>query len=207
MSGSTPDRASASTPGRTASDAASPEGAAPIERATGLSWPTIAAAFDDAGGATLTHAELARSVEPLFTDRVENAGWWAQGATVVYEQSIGRRVAGQSSAGDFQVAASRTLPGAAGELRSRAVAEALAADRLAGLLVEPEGRETDTPKRLYWRTGLDGGASGVSARLAVSVEPKADDRCLVTLTATGLSSQEQREDVRAALKAVVAALA
>lgn len=189
------------SPAPRSSDTASPDGAAPIERATGLGWPTIAAAFDDAGGASLTHAELARSIEPLFTDRVENAGWWAQGATVVYEQSIGRRVAGQSSAGDFQVAASRTLSGAAGELRSRAVAEALAADRLAGLLVDPEGRESDTPKRLYWRTGL-----GEGAKLAVSVEPKADDRCLVTLTATGLETQEQREEVRAALKAVVAAL-
>lgn len=175
---------------------------APIERATGLSWSTIAAAFDDAGGASLTHAELARSVEPLFAGRVENSGWWAQGATVAYEQSIGRRVAGQSSEGDFQVAASRTLPGAAEELRSRAVAEVVAADRIAGLTVDSSGRKSDTAKRLYWRTGL-----GAGAKLAVSVEPKAIDRCLVTLTATKLASQDQREAARADLKAVVAALA
>ena len=194
-------RASESTTGRPASGVAPPAAVASIERATGLDWRTIAAAFDNAGGASLTHAELARSVEPLLTDRVENAGWWAQSATVVYEQSIGRRLAGQSSAGDFQVAASRTLPGDAGELRSRAVAEVLAADRPAGLPVDPRGRGSDTPKRLYWRTGL-----GRRAKLAVSVESKVDDRCLVTLTATGLDSQEQREEVRAALKAVVAAL-
>lgn len=202
MSDAAPHRSAGSTPGRPTPYVASPAGAAPIERATGLDWPTIAAAFEDAGGASLTHAELARSVEPLFADRVENSGWWAQGATVAYEQSIGRRVAGQSSAGDFQVAASRTLSGEAGELRSRAVAEALAAYRLAGLPVDPGGRESDTPKRLYWRTGLGGGA-----KLAVSVESKADDRCLVTLAVTGLNSQEQRDDVRAALKTALAALA
>ncbi|MGO1397719.1 MAG: hypothetical protein ACTHVY_04955 [Brevibacterium yomogidense] len=202
MSDAQAPRSSDAAPPATAPPATgSPDGAAPIERATGLDWPTIAAAFNDAGGAALTHAELARTVEPLFTDRVDNAGWWAQGATVVYEQSIGRRVAGQSSAGDFQVAASRTLPGAGGELRARAVAEVLAAEHLAGLSVGSGGRESDTPKRLYWRTGLGGGA-----KLAVSVEPKADDRCLVTLTATGLDSQEQREEVRTALRAVVGAL-
>lgn len=120
MSDAQAPRSSDAAPPATAPPATgSPDGAAPIERATGLDWPTIAAAFNDAGGAALTHAELARTVEPLFTGR----------------------------------------------------------------------------------TGLGGGA-----KLAVSVEPKADDRCLVTLTATGLDSQEQREEVRTALRAVVGAL-
>lgn len=178
-----------------------PAGAAAIERATGLDWAAIAAAFDEAGGSGLSHAQLASAIQPLLSGRVENPGWWAQGATVAYEQAIGRRVSGQSSAGDFQVAASRTLTGAADELRTRAAAEVVAAGRIAGLAVEPGGRESDTPKRLYWRTELEAGA-----RLEVSVEPKGGDRCLVTLTATKLASQEQREAARADLRAAAARL-
>ncbi|SMY10555.1 hypothetical protein [Brevibacterium jeotgali] len=188
-------------PAARAADTDSPAGAAAIERATGLDWAAIAAAFDEAGGTSLSHAQLARAIEPLFTGRVENPGWWAQGATVAYEQAIGRRVSGQSSTGDFQVSASRTLPGAAEDLRTRSAAEVVAAGRIAGLAVEPGGRESDTPKRLYWRTGLEAGA-----KLEVSVEPKEGDRCLVTLTATKLSSQEQRDAARADLRTAAARL-
>lgn len=172
-----------------------------IEKATGLEWSTIAAAFDEAGGESAGHADLAGAIEPLLSGRVDNPAWWAQGATVAYEKTIGRRVAGQSSAGDFQVAASRTLAGEPGELRSRTAAEVVAAGQIAGLPVEQGSRESDTPKRLYWRTGLDGGA-----KLEVAIEPKKDGKCLVTVTATKLVDATQREAVRADLKAVLAAL-
>lgn len=178
-----------------------PPGAERVEQATGLEWSAIAAAFDEAGGESAGHTELARAIEPLLTGRVDNPGWWAQGATVAYEKSIGRRVAGQSSAGDFQVAASRTLAGERGELRSRTAAEVVAAGQIAGLSVGQDSRESDTLKRLYWRTGL-----GEGAKLEVAIEAKKDGKCLVTLTATRLVDDAQREAVRADLKVVLAAL-
>lgn len=193
----------ASTDGTAASPESSalPPGADRIEQATGLEWSAITDAFRAAGGESASHTDLARAIEPLLTGHVDNPGWWAQGATVAYEKSIGRRVAGQSSAGDFQVAASRTLAGEPGELRSRTAAEVVAAGRVAGLPVGPGSRESDTPKRLYWRTGL-----GEAAKLEVAIEAKKDGKCLVTVTATGLVDEAQREAVRADLKAVLAAL-
>lgn len=181
-----------------------PPGAARVEQATGLEWSTIAAAFDAAGGASASHTELARAIEPLLTGHVENPRWWAQGATVAYEKAIGRRVEGQSSAGDFQVAVSRTLAGEPGELRSRTAAEVVAAEQIAGLSVGPAGRESDTPTRLYWRTGLLKGGGPVDATLEVAIEAKTAGRCRVTVTATKLVDDAQREAVRADLKAVLA---
>ena len=175
---------------------------APIERATGLSWSTIAAAFDDAGGASLTHAELARSVEPLFAGRVENSGWWAQGATVAYEQSIGRRVAGQSSEGDFQVAASRTLPGAAEELalpcrrRGRGGRPHRRPDR--GLERKEVGhRQAALLENRAGRGGEAGGVRGAEGDRSVPRYAHGDQARL----------PGPAEAARADLKAVVAALA
>lgn len=184
-----------------------PERVRAIETATGLPWRTLVEAFETAGGEALTHGELAEAIHPVIAGHIDNAGWWAQGATVAYEQQIGRRVVGQSSRGDFQVSVSRTLPvGASGRpgLREAAGEAVTAAGSFGGIALEGEPRTSDTPKRLYWRCGLADGA-----KLQVSVEAKTgpgEERTLVTLTVTGLTSEEQREAVRADLKAVLTGL-
>jgi hypothetical protein len=162
-----------------------------IEEASGLAW-----------------TQLARAIVPVLDGRVDNPGWWAQGATVEYERTIGRRVEGQSSAGDFQVAASRTLTGTAADLRDRAGALLQTAGAVAGIAVGAEPRTSETPKRHYWRSAL-----GEAAKLEAAVEaaPQKGDggetRVRVTLTASGLADQEQRDAARADLRAVLADLA
>ncbi|MEJ6548495.1 hypothetical protein PQI66_02930 [Corynebacterium sp. USCH3] len=110
-----------------------------VVQATGVAWDSMVRAFEAAGGATSSHTDLAAAVHPLMVGSgVDNPGWWGQGATVAYEKQIGRRATGQSSAGDFQVAASRTLdaatPGPAGHGRPGAAPS-----------------RTEPPSRSRWR--------------------------------------------------------
>lgn len=177
-----------------------------VVQATGVAWDIMVRAFETAGGAESPHAELAAAVHPLMVDSgVDNPGWWGQGATVAYEKQIGRRITGQSSAGDFQVAASRTVDvgseGPAGDdgpavVRDR-VGARIVADEL--VLLRGEPRVSDTPKRSYWRCSLEDGTS-----LEVAVAPKNETRVTVTLTVSGMVSAEQRETMRAVLKEILA---
>lgn len=178
-----------------------------IEEASGLAWAELVAVFEGAGGADAGHAELARAIVPLLDGRVDNPGWWGQGATIEYEKAIGRRVEGQSSAGDFQVAASRTLDGTAADVRDRAGSLLQAAGTVAGMAVGAEPRASETPKRHYWRSTLGEGAKLEAAvEAAAQKDGAADTRVRVTLTASGLADQEQRDSARADLKAVLADL-
>ena len=178
-----------------------------IEEASGLAWAEFVAAFQTVGGPEAGHADLARAILPVLDGRVDNPGWWAQGATVEYEKTIGRRVEGQSSAGDFQIAASRTVAGTAANLRDRAGALLQVAGTVAGMAVGTQPRTSETPKRHYWRSALGEAAKLEAAVEAASQSPDgADPRVKVTLTATGLANQEQRDAARADLKAVLADL-
>ncbi|AHW64221.1 Hypothetical protein CGLY_08880 [Corynebacterium glyciniphilum AJ 3170] len=180
-----------------------------VVQATGVAWDSMVRAFEAAGGAESSHADLAAAVHPLMVGSgVDNPGWWGQGATVAYEKQIGRRVTGQSSAGDFQVAASRTVDakttaGLAGDDSPAAVRDRVGAvitgDATVCLVGEP--RVSDTPKRSYWRCSLEDGAS-----LEVAVAPKNQTRVTVTLTVSDMVSAEQRETMRAVLKEILAGL-
>ena len=84
---------------------------ASIEKALGEPWADTRARLEAAGGASASHKELADALYPQFDGRVDNHGWWVQGAVVAYEQEIGRLVPGQRADGTFDVAVSRTIPG------------------------------------------------------------------------------------------------
>ncbi|MGJ0182473.1 hypothetical protein [Corynebacterium glyciniphilum] len=124
---------------------------------------------------------------------------------MAYEKQIGRRVTGQSSAGDFQVAASRTVDAGA-EVPEGEAAPAVVRDKVGARIVADgplrlrgEPRVSDTPKRSYWRCSLEDGTS-----LEVAVAPKDQTRVTVTLTVSGMASAEQRETMRAVLKEILA---
>lgn len=179
-----------------------------VVQATGVDWDSMVRAFEAAGGAESSHADLAAAVHPLMVaSGVDNPGWWGQGATVAYEKQIGRRVTGQSSAGDFQVAASRTVDagpeGQEGDDGPAAVRDRVGARIVADEPVRLRGepRVSDTPKRSYWRCSLEDGTS-----LEVAVAPKNQTRVTVTLTVSGMVSAEQRETMRAVLKEILAAV-
>jgi hypothetical protein len=175
--------------------------AARVVAATGLDWDRIVGAFEAAGGAEASHTDLAAAVHPLIVGSgVGNPGWWGQGATVAYEKQIGRRVTGQSGAGDFQVSATRTVRATTGrgELRDAAGAAVTASG---SVTVVDQPRVSDTPKRSYWRCSLDGGPA-----LQVAVEPKDTGRFTVTLTVTGMSTAAHREAMRPVLKEILSDL-
>ena len=135
--------------------------AAAIETATGTSLGTWVQRIDGADGRTLDHTAIAR----LLPERWEISEWWAQGVTVAYEQVIGRRVVGQSSAGDFAASASRTVAGDMDRVRDAWDAHLTPQRREELGLEEPTLTATDTWR--YWRATVADGS-----RLSVNITTK-----------------------------------
>ncbi len=78
-----------------------------VAAATGRTWPQWFALLTEWGAGELSHQQIAQRI----FDNTETDGWWSQMVTVRYEQHIGRRVPGQTHAGDYQTSVSRTVPG------------------------------------------------------------------------------------------------
>lgn len=153
-----------------------------IESGTGTPLATWVQRIDDAGGRDLDHTAIAR----LLPQRWEISEWWAQGVTVAYEQLIGRRVAGQSSGGDFAASASRTLPGDPDSVRERWDGFMNPARREALGLQQPS--LSDTPTWRYWRVAVSDGS-----RLSVNITAKDEGRSTLGIEHKGLESAEARE--------------
>jgi hypothetical protein len=77
-----------------------------VAKATGKTWPEWIAFLDSLGAIKMSHKEIAA----LLYDKHHVPGWWCQMVTVGYEQAKGRRVVGQTCAGDYSANASKTLP-------------------------------------------------------------------------------------------------
>jgi uncharacterized protein YndB with AHSA1/START domain len=75
-----------------------------VEEKTGRTPAAWFQMIDKAGGAKLTHTEIAR----LLWEKHKLEGWWAQMVTVAYERARGRRVVNQRPGG-FEFTASRTV--------------------------------------------------------------------------------------------------
>ncbi|MGW0463785.1 hypothetical protein ACWDX6_00700 [Streptomyces sp. NPDC003027] len=73
--------------------------------ATGKRWAEWFALLDAWGATDRGHTEIARHL----VDAEGVSGWHAQSITVGYEQERGMRQVGQSSGGDWQASASRTV--------------------------------------------------------------------------------------------------
>jgi len=81
-----------------------------VQNKTGKSWSEWCKILDKAGAKDMTHKATA---EWLYEHYGDMGGWWCQMVTVGYEQAKGRRVVGQTCAGDYSANASKTLPLAA----------------------------------------------------------------------------------------------
>lgn len=172
-----------------------------IERATKRSWSDWVAFFDAKGAREMTHAEIAKLALPEMPADLPNEGWWAQGTAIAYEQHVGLRVPGQSSAGTFRVGASRTV-----DLDRDAAIEAWAnahgarAEHLGHAAGEP--RTSRTEKRSFWRFGLDG-----AGKVEVAATPaRAAGRATVTVGHEGLADGDRLEEWRAHWKSLLAEL-
>lgn len=74
-------------------------------KATGRPWKEWFEHLDKLNAQELSHPEIAAKLQ----ETPSVSSWWAQAITVEYERKIGRREVGQSSGGDFQASASKTL--------------------------------------------------------------------------------------------------
>lgn len=78
-----------------------------IEKATGQTWSYWQQCLNDTKARQLSHKEIVAQL----TSEYGVDSWWAQTLAVRYEQSINRRVVGQSSSGEFYTSVSTTITG------------------------------------------------------------------------------------------------
>jgi hypothetical protein len=163
-----------------------------IEKTTGRQWSEWMDWLDAAGARGLNHTRIAalvfKELEPTVT---ESTGWWAQGVTVAYEQTIGRRVPGQRADGTFEFNVSRTVHDAR-EAVFALVTERLSRETAFRDTAIRKARTRVTPVRSYWRCDLDDGG-----KVVWSIEAKGGEKTLVVVTHGNLPSAEEAERWRA----------
>lgn len=171
-----------------------------VERASGLPWAEWVRLFESAGAKDLPHAEIARIARGAMPEGLSNPDWWAQAATIAFEQHAGLRVPGQSGDGTFRVGASRTV-----NLDRDAAVEAWVAQH--GALAEHLGHTSGVPRasrtaqRTFHRFNLEG-----AGKVEIAASAKGDDRASVTVSHEQLPDGERIEEWRAYWKGLLQAL-
>lgn len=174
-----------------------PESIEAIERKTNTPWQDWVDWIDVRDGRTLPHPEIVKIVHEKIEKTIEKAGWWAQGITVAYEQTIGRRVPGQVADGTFEVAVSRTMP--IGKEASIAAAITALEDtqQLHELGVVKVSRST-TPKREYYKLNLADGT-----RTIIACEDKTSGKSLLSFTQIRIARDDEKEKWREFWKVII----
>lgn len=168
-----------------------------IENGIGRSWSEVEEFLGGINAKGLSHKEIAVALNESGLAR----GWWAQSATVAYEQQIGRRQPGQDCDGEFQTSVSKTVPGSMDEARDKWMSVVGTADEFSGIAVTRGPELSDTAKWRYWRCGLADGS-----RVNVHIYEKAAGKSSVGLQHERLESTEQLDHWRAFWKAKLAEL-
>jgi hypothetical protein len=168
-----------------------------IENGIGRPWTEVEKFLAGIKAPDLSHKEIAAALhEAGIAD-----GWWAQSATVAYEQQIGRRMPGQDCDGEFQTSVSKTVAGSMDEARDKWIALLGDADGFAGIAVSRGPDLSDSAKWRYWRCGLADGS-----RVNVNIYEKAPGKSALSLQHERLESPEQLEHWRTFWKAKLAEL-
>lgn len=152
-----------------------------IAAATGRTWPEWRQLLDGFDAAKLSHKDIAAKLHAEHGV----SGWWSQMLTVEYERAIGRRVVGQTCAGDFSASATRTFGGdkdAALDLWRDAVMGITAFD---GVEIVGETRESSSDNWRYWRADLADGS-----RLSIVISDKAGGKALLAVNHDKLPDAE-----------------
>lgn len=145
----------------------------------------------------LDHHAIAAKVYEELKGVVDNPGWWAQGVTVAYEQSIGRRLPGQQPDGTFQTSVSRATNLGMKELMD-AWTEFAAKDKKVLAMFVGEVRVSGTDRRITWRAKAIDGSS-----IIVTSEPKGNGDASIIATQLGLQTSELNAEAKAQWVAVV----
>lgn len=157
-----------------------------IEKSTGESWNTWLDRLEKMGARDLSHKEIATK---LMTD-YQVAGWWSQALTVRYEQSIGRRQAGQNNDGSFSVSVSKTLDGSVGEALHWWLKKAQSRTEFNGVAIVTSST-TETEKWRHYRVALKDGS-----RVVISIYAKTPTKAGFGLQHDKLPSAEAMESWR-----------
>lgn len=150
-----------------------------VRKATGAGWDEWLTRIDAAGGAELTHKQIA-----AWLHETGVPDWWSQMVTVGYEQARGRRVAHQKPDG-YSVSASKTI----GVPPARAFSAwklKRTRDRwLPGAPLEIRKATENRSLRLTWTED--------DTRIDVNFYAKGDDRCQVAVQHERLGSAKLAE--------------
>jgi hypothetical protein len=164
-----------------------------VQKATGRTWPEWIAFLDGLDAIKLPHKEIAA----LLHEKHNIPGWWCQMVTVGYEQAKGRRIVGQTCAGDFSANGAKTLPISADAAHAWFADDRKRARWLDGKTVL---RTANAPKSA--RLGFpDGTIAGVF------IMAKGDVKCSVGISHDKLSSLKIAEGYKAFWKTALARLA
>lgn len=169
-----------------------------IERGIGRSWSEVREFLAGINASDMDHKEIAAALDAsgLAT------GWWAQSATVAYEQQIGRRVPGQDCDGHYQVSVSKTVAGSMDGVRAKWLDLLDGSDEFSGIPVSAGPELSDTAKWRYWRCALADGS-----RVNVNVYEKDARKSVLSLQHEKLESHEQLAHWRAYWKGLLAGMA
>lgn len=118
----------------------------------------------------LDHTDLAaKALEAIRSEGTStNPQWWAQNASVAYEQHIGRRVVGQKCDGSFSAGVSKTFPGTMDDVLARITGAGAELTAFAGIPAEARPSTSATEKWRYWRVPLADGS-----RVTITIQTKA----------------------------------
>lgn len=164
-----------------------------LERVSNMTWGEWLELFAAANAATLNHREIADLAAAKMPPELENPHWWAQMATIAFEQHAGIRRPGQSADGTYRVSVSRTIPGDRDAVIEFWAETAAGTDFLGAKLSEPRRSRTD--KRTFWRSNLTG-----LGKLEVAAAAKDETKVLVTISHEGLADESDVEHWRALWK-------
>ncbi|MGH8791958.1 MAG: hypothetical protein ACRDXX_04845 [Stackebrandtia sp.] len=154
-------------------------------KATGRGWREWFAILDDWGAAERGHTAVAR----WLVEEHSISGWWAQSVTVEYERARGLRVRGQTSSGDFQASASKTVDAPL--------------ERVSAAFTEDERRESWLPgDRFRVRTARTGKSLTAdwddgASRVGVFLTAKTEQRTQVSINHTKLPDADAVDELKA----------
>lgn len=142
----------------------------------------------------LNHTEMAKLVhaEIVRIGRAKSPDWWAQGVTVAYEYTIGRRKPGERSDGKFSVTVSATLPGTMDDALAKWDEKLVKNTEVAKIIELKTVRTSQTEKWRYWRAnGHD------NSRLTVNFQTKSSgDKTAVAVNHDALPQKSDVETMR-----------
>lgn len=184
-----------------------PQKAGAIAEATGITWADWCRLLDRADAPSLPHDRIA----VVAADHIAacapgsaaagNHEWWGQSVAIAYEQQIGRRVPGQTSRGDFQVAVTRTHAGDLDDALRVWLGLVAGRESFGGIQVDGGPRVSSTERWRYWRITLADGS-----RVSVDIGRKSTQKSTIGINHTRLETADQAEAWRGIWRGILAGL-